>query len=495
MGNSSNAYMTEKPIGVSMAGLAKDVNDAGFAYRQEKRLNDEIARRAKEAEDKKKADLETKYSEMKSMNPTGIKSVDEAMITYINQAQDKRLEFYKKELKGEKLSPEEVVLNKRLQNLPDTLSMMVKNYDDQNKQYVDEVKKGNIHRDSDYEAKMQKMSNGAIPFLDNDFNPAIGFDRDGDGKPEVVSYDLNQGFSLKPQFVPNVNEDTVLKTFTGTLEPEVNQTDKNFVKTKTTGISPEIARQGARQLVYDGNELSPLAKSYFWKAGVRDFSQIKPEQVDAYQKELETRILASVKRGKETDVDYGAMTSAATEARQAKKDQEDKPMMGEPVEPSKERWGNQFSNIGKGYRSIPVTGNLVLNNIQVGQMQSNIKDGKTISTQKTNFRNLSNAQVEDYTFDKNGNLLLNVSYETAKTKDKTTTKVPLDKNATTTGVDYADDSTTQKEKSNEQIKASRETAAKVAAKLGMTLDEMRQKANGGKTETAAERAARIANGG
>lgn len=462
MGNSSNAYMTEKPIGVSMAGLAKDVNDAGFAYRQEKRLNDEIARRAKEAEDKRKDDLEAKYAEMKKINPTGIRVVDEAMVVYVNQALDKRLEFHKKELRGERLTPEEVVLNKRLQNLPDTLSMMVKNYDDQNKQYVDEVKKGNIHRDSDYEAKMQKMSNGAIPFLDSDFNPAIGFDRDGDGKPEVVSYDLNQGFSLKPQFVPNVDENKVIENTVKTLKEATNTTDGNFVKQTVTGLPMNDANQAAKNLIYSGEGLSPMTISHFWDAGIKDPSQISEKQLQDYQKEIATRLIAGLPRGTATNINYNAKIAASKEAREAKKEKEDKPVIGEVVDSEKATWGLQYAQIGKGYKTVPVTGKLEVNNIPV----------KNLGGKKGIKGNVSNAQVEAFTFDGKGNMLVNFSYELPKSKDKTSTKTKLG-DTTVTNSD-SPESTSSKERANEQIQVSKATASFIASKLGMTIEEAKK---------------------
>jgi len=483
MGNFTNAYSDGKSTNISLSGLANDVRDTGFMYRQEQRINDEIARLAKEAEDKKKADLETKYSEMKSMNPTGIKSVDEAMITYINQAQDKRLEFYKKELKGEKLTPEEVVLNKRLQNLPDTLSMMVKSLDDQDSQYLELTKKGDNKRDYDYEAKKMKMASGSIPFLDKDFNPVIGFDNDGDGKPEIVTFDLNQGFNLKPRLIPNVDENKVIENTVKTLKEATNTTDWNFVKQTVTGLPMNDANQAAKNLIYSGEGLSPMTISHFWDAGIKDPSQISEKQLQDYQKEIATRLIAGLPRGTATNINYNAKIAASKEAREAKKENEEKPVIGEPVEPSKERWGLQYSQIGKGYKSVPVTGKLVLNNIPV----------KNLGGRKGEKGNISNAQLEDYSFDGSGNLLLNVSYEVPKSKDKTSTETKLG-DTTVTNSD-SPESTSSKERANEQIRASRETASKVARQLGMTIEEMKKQAVRENKETPAERAARIANGG
>lgn len=112
---------------------------------------------------------------------------------------------------------------------------MNESYVKDNTAYAEARKKDEIHPDDGYELNTQKMQTNATPFLDRNADVAIGLDKDGDGKPDIFTSDMNDGFSLKPKFIPKVNEDTVLKTFTSTLEPEVNQTDENFVKTKNNG--------------------------------------------------------------------------------------------------------------------------------------------------------------------------------------------------------------------------------------------------------------------
>jgi len=484
MGNASNAYITDKPVQTSMLEMTQAIQDNGFKYRQEARVEDEIKRLAKEREDKKAADLEIKYADMKKVNPIGVKSVDEALVSYITQAQDKRLEFYKKELSGQKLTPEEIVLNKKLQNLPDTLALMVKNYDDTNKQYAEGRKSNSIKADPDYELKMQKMANGFTPLLDADFNPAIGIDKDGDGKPDLYSFDLNEGFQLKPQFVPNVDKNKILNAVSEKLNEVKTTTDSNFTKTTITGLPEADARTAAKGILYTGNGgFTDYTISELHDSGITDPSKATPEILKKIEDEATNGLIIRRPRGKEVDKDYSAMNSAERLRFDKSKEKVDEPKIGEAVAPSKELWGLQHAQIGKGYQSVPVTGKLILNNIPV----SNLGGKKGVKG------NVSNAQVEDYTFDKSGDLLINVSYEYAKSKDKTSNKTKIG-DLTTTTTDNTDFTST-KERASEQIKASRETASKVAKRLGLSLDEMKKAAFNGQTETAAERATRIANGG
>jgi len=464
MGNFTNAYSDGKSTNISLSGLANDVRDTGFRYRQEKRINDEIARLAKEAEDKRKDDLEAKYAEMKKINPTGIRVVDEAMVVYVNQALDKRLEFHKKELRGERLTPEEVVLNKRLQNLPDTLSMMVKSLDDQDSQYLELTKKGDNKRDYDYEAKKMKMASGSIPFLDKDFNPVIGFDNDGDGKPEIVTFDLNQGFNLKPRLIPNVDENKVIENTVKTLKEKTNTTDWNFVKQTVTGLPMNDANQAAKNLIYSGEGLSPMTISHFWDAGIKDPSQISEKQLQDYQKEIATRLIAGLPRGTATNINYNAKIAASKEAREAKKENEEKPVIGEVVDSEKATWGLQYAQIGKGYKTVPVTGKLEVNNIPV----------KNLGGKKGIKGNVSNAQVEAFTFDGKGNMLVNFSYELPVSKDKKVSNLKIDSSLSSTDTDYADDSTSKKERASEQVKVSKATASFIASRLGKTIEEAKK---------------------
>jgi hypothetical protein len=171
-------------------------------------------RKRKEEEAKQKA-LQASY-EMSPAKPTGLKTMDEAANYIIQDAMEKNLQLYKKELSGE-ITPEEQVLKKKLMALPDTLDLMSKAYVDQNKNYIDGVKTGKIKRDLDYEKVLSGLGTSAKAFLDNEGNPVIGIDKDGDGKIDFMYNDYS-GLNIKPNVVDNVDAEDSIKKVSDNLE-------------------------------------------------------------------------------------------------------------------------------------------------------------------------------------------------------------------------------------------------------------------------------------
>lgn len=320
MADSNSVVGTAQPLQSSVSGWVNNREQMDFAYREEQRKMGELARLAKEREQAQRDARLKKYGDLKQAVPTGIGSIDQALAIYADQAMDKALELYKKEAAGQQLTPQEQMLYKKIETLPDTLALMTKAYTTDRDLYNEGVKSGKIKRDLDYELKLQRMPQNAIAFLDDDLNPVLGMDNDNDGQPDIISFDMN-GLSLKPGFVENVNMEDAIKKVTDNLATTRTVTDSNFTKMTTEAIPLSLAQSTARAMVYnpDGS-LTPLTKSYFYDAGIRTADQVTPEQLDSFEKFLAGRIVNSKGQIKETDVDYGARTAASRENRLASGD-------------------------------------------------------------------------------------------------------------------------------------------------------------------------------
>jgi len=176
------------------------------------------------------------------------------------------------------------------------------------------------------------------------------------------------------------------------------------------------------------------------------------------------------------------MTADRREARLARGEKKDEvPVVGTPVEPSKETWGKQYGEIDtRKYRSVPVTGKPIKVASIPYAFSKTLENGK----KEIERGNITNAVVENYTYGKNGKMIADVSYDIPKTSTKV-------------GGSDASETTTTTGKRKQQVQLSPETEAQIAKKLGLTVKELRESAtnpDAGK-ETAAERALRIANGG
>lgn len=323
-GNHTNAYTSEQPLQGNISEWVANQEVLGLKKRAEDRQVSEINRIAKERE-KAVKDAQTKrYDSMKGPKPTGMGSIDQAYRMWIDQAMDKRLDLYKKEYSGQKLTPQEEALYQKLDNTPETLELMAKAYTEENSRYFDAVKKGDIKRDYDYELKMQKLSTSAIPFIDDDGNPVIGIDNDGDGKPDIISFDMNQGLSLKPKYTPEVDFEKTLKSFTDNIDTTKVVTDNNFVKTTKESVPLSLAKTGAKGLIYNrDNSLSPFTISQFYDAGIKDPNDITDQQLSEFENYVTKRILNSKKNVSERDVDNAGRTAASRESRLSKGDGKD----------------------------------------------------------------------------------------------------------------------------------------------------------------------------
>jgi len=289
-----------------------------FAYRDEARKVAAIEQAAKDKEEQKQKKLQEDYN-LKQGPPTGIKTYDEAIASFYRDAVEKNNELYKKERSGQELTPEEYSLKRKLQQLPETIQLMSKAYQEQNSRYLEGLKTGKLKRDTDYEMVVNGLGKNARAFIDSEGNPVIGIDKDNDGKIDFLHNDFN-GISIQPKRVENVDLEESIKSVSDNLESKRKVTDNGITQVTKEGLPLSVAKSTATRMAVNPNgTLTPLAVSYFYDLGVKNPEKVTDAQLDDFEKFLTGRLMNSKKNIDETDVDVNASIALSKDKKDNKK--------------------------------------------------------------------------------------------------------------------------------------------------------------------------------
>jgi hypothetical protein len=318
MPNASNAYATINPIKANIGDTIQGIEKMDFAYREEEQRAEAVKAAAQKAKDDRRKEL-TKDYQLASPDATGVQSIEQANITLIKDAIEKLAPLKAKELSGQELSTEEIILRDKLLNLPKTLSLMGKSFADRQNTYAEHLKAGG-HADLKYEQITSAMPTNAKAFIDKNGDAVIGIDADGNGELEFI-HSSYEDLSINPRLVKNINLQTAIKEAAANIEPNRTVTDKNFVKKTDEYVPLNVAKAQATNMLYkqDGT-LSDLVLSQFYPLTE---DKIPKEKLTAFENELATALQNSKKRIDETDKDYGSQTSRMTENRTARKQKEE----------------------------------------------------------------------------------------------------------------------------------------------------------------------------
>lgn len=350
MANASNAYATINPIKTNIGDVVQGIEQMDFAYREEQRKIDAIKQAQK---DKEALELEKKRAKFKPINidSTGVKSIDEVNAQTLLKAVNMYGELDKKLAQAK--TPEEqaaiTIQLQKLQSLPDYLKLAQDAFVSQAKDIQTKMDKGEIKQTPELLSKLQSFSQGFFEVeLDDNMTPMIGlWDKDGDGKPDVLPYDKIISGQTFGELIPNVDFSgnfMEVGTKVGTVK---NQTDQNFTKNTKLYTPEELNKTTARAELYlENGQLSPIAKSYLYDKGVRDFQNVPDELLNKMEQDA-VNIMETVQKKEDiTDKDYSAETGRISENRQAKKEKEEKAIITTTVNLSNTGFGNDsFGNV------------------------------------------------------------------------------------------------------------------------------------------------------
>ena len=328
MANSSNAYATVSPLKNDISDWVINQEELDFANREEQRKIDAIKQAQKEKEAEKLEKLRSKFSPI-NIASTGVKSIDEVNAQTLLKAVNMYGELDKKLAQAK--TPEEqatiTVQLQKLQSLPDYLKLAQDSFVTQAQDIQSKINSGQIKQTPELLSKLNSFSQGFFEVeLDDNMTPMIGlWDKDGDGKPDVLPYDKIISGQTFGELIPNVDFSGNFMNVGTKIGTVKNQTDSNFVKNTKLFTPDELNKTAARAELYlENGQLSPVAKSYLYDKGVRDFQNVPEDLLNKMEEEAVSIMKTVQKKEDVTDKDYSAETGRISENRQAKKDEKEK---------------------------------------------------------------------------------------------------------------------------------------------------------------------------
>jgi hypothetical protein len=289
--------------------------------------------------------------------------------------------------------------------LVNELKLMTSSVMGEYSEYQKGVAEGALYQDPDYESRFENGYKGVTLSLDENLRPVALFkqtseDADGDGILDVETMDSLNDVHARPQFQKKFDYDNLVTQHVSKLESAVNANVNGFKTTTTTGVEVDLLDKSVKRVLYDeyGNP-TDVMKSFLREKG---FDPNKPNKADMDKVEADYKndIYIRTKRGKQEDLDAGAIVSNKRENRLAN---EEKATLGEAVTPSKNTWGEEFGNIDTNkVNSVNLRGKATIPALRIGDDTY-----------------LSNANVENITRNKNKEMVLDVEYQESKTETMT----------------------------------------------------------------------------
>ena len=234
MADSNSVYANARPLEGNISDWVSGQEQTDFRYRAEKR---EVDRIAQERKDKEQFDYEKRLEKFKApqIDATKVRSIDEINTLVLLKAKDEYLNITK-ELKpgisNEKYA-ELLMRQKNLDNLPSYLKLSQDAFVAEATNIQKQLSEGKIKFTPELQKKLNSFSQGYYDVeLDDNMMPMVGlWDKDGDGKPDILPYDKIVGQQIFGEQVPNLNFASEFQKMGEKLGSKETTTDNNFVKT------------------------------------------------------------------------------------------------------------------------------------------------------------------------------------------------------------------------------------------------------------------------
>jgi hypothetical protein len=362
MANSNNVFANAQPLQGNVSDWVAGQEQNDFRYRAEQR---EVARIEQEKKDKDQLDYEKRLEKFKApqIDATKVRSIDEINTLVLLKAKDEYLKITK-ELKpgisNEKYA-ELIMRQKNLDNLPSYLKLSQEAFVNEATNIQKQLAEGKIKFTPDLQKKLNSFSQGYFDVeFDENLMPMVGlWDKDGDGKPDIMPYDRIVSQQIFGEQIPEINFATEFQKIGEKLGSVENQTDINFKKTTTKQTPIEFAKLTARGSLYDDKGgLTPIAKSKLYDMGYTDFKNVPQKALDQLVNDAVYIMLSTRDKSTKVDVDNSARNTANENARNAKKEDKDKATWGVVETPPIYKSSN--IPLAKGYKTIAIQGKVTI---------------------------------------------------------------------------------------------------------------------------------------
>ena len=410
-------YAAYRKVQPTNGGLVEDIkywNEDRAERRHEARLDAGIEQAKK---DKKKADQDALYDRIKTQNiwETNSTSGNDLIrrgIAIGREQYTPLLEIIANENSTIAQRTDAETKLDNLNNLADNMKAMFEKHSTEYSTWKSAVDKDLIHDNPEQNKAWQGGFKNYRIGLDENMNPVLAFvDQDGDGENDNVSEENLLGimpfesiFDDTATFDNQVKHD--MKTAAAAISEKVGISDdttiENYTSNQIKGYKDGAVKTLVDQLLNrnkDG-ELSSEAKSFLIQAGL-DPQSATDDQLD----ELKAGLIEMVNSledttNKETE-DNSGRNGAVRNALAKKNSKGVVSGFGEAVTPSNQTWGEELTpQLASGAKSVPVSG------VKMSAIRDNNKGIE------------SNAEINNYTYHQDGNILLDVSVPKTKSVSK-----------------------------------------------------------------------------
>ena len=407
MANGKFTGLQFRPLQGDIATDMLNQEDQDFKLREEMRLIADRKARAQAEKDKKAQEALNRAKGIKLFD-TGSDSLNGTLAETVILAQQEFPKIFEVLDHPDKYSlAEQTQAKLKLDylnegGLVNDLKLMTSSVMGEYSEYQKGVAEGALYQDPDYESRFENGYKGVTLSLDENLRPVALFkqtseDADDDGILDVETMDSLNDVHARPQFQKKFDYDNLVTQHVAKLESAVNANVNGFKTTTTTGVEVDLLDKSVKRVLYDeyGNP-TDVMKSFLREKG---FDPNKPNKADMDKVEADYKndIYIRTKRGKQEDLDAGAIVANKRENRMAN---EDKATIGEAVTPSKATYGIYHGNIDKNkVNSVNVRGTTAI---------------PALRTEKGEF--LTNAKIENYTVDKFGRIVVDANFQETKTE-------------------------------------------------------------------------------
>lgn len=454
-------YTTYQPLR-PLKGVSRDIqywNEDARRNRQEQRYEEQLAQQQKNRERKEKQNAYDKYFKPLSNYNSKSKSLNELQAKYLNDAQEQMVPLIETLMDTEPGSEDNVKARLKLQSLQQSankLKTVTDFYTNSWNEYQNLLEQGKIWKDEEWEGNFQNGFNGIELGIDDNGNPVVAFidtNKDGINDLEqknvkgIIPFEYIQNGYAIPKWQTKIGFNEVADAIAKRTGEVETVTEKGYSKQlyKNPNQDQINLLSGRALFDVDGN-VSELGSSLLRELGL-NYKNPSNQDIKTLEETLNKTVTGMFDTKDEQTMDYGARNSAWRIANNQKKDEQTKVTIENRAIPSELTWGTYYADIDTDTTYAMPVGTSV-----------------KFKALKDNSNNIiSNAYVENYTYDKNGQLLLDVSY----------TKLKSGK--TDSDGDYENDATTPERNERQVIKASNEDEAEFSRQLGLTVSELKSR--------------------
>ncbi len=457
-GNHTSVYAPSQASGFSLADTIGQQERLNLARKDQQMREQQLEEHRRDKQIARDEQLRERLLKSIENYDTGSGSLNELQGRIVMQAMNRKGEIYNKLRSGNISDSERIKLemeNLNLDKLGTNLKVATQNFTKMNQDYMEGVKNGTLFRNLDFEKKVLNGFENYLGGIDENGFPMIGFkDLDGDGKIDLMPWDNLKDSIGVWEFQPKLDYDEMISKMSKGLGTVKTKDREGYDIITEKGIPLDVAKTSAQSLMYDSDgALTNFAKSRLTELGY-DYKNPSEDALKGIERDVSERIFNSKDRESLRERDSTAEQGDKNRAQRERHHQDSKIKettgLGEAVTPTENTWGNHYSKIADGAKSVPVDGKVKLEAI----------DLKTGDKTKT----LSNVTIDNYTYSDDGRMMVTGSYSEGKA-------------ASSSFIDGVEIKNTSTENKKMKTIVSKETESRIAKMLNTTTEELKQRAN------------------